>query len=243
MEVRVQKYLSDEGICSRREAEELIRRGLVSINGAVVKEMGVKIDPEKDRVELLREARGREKRSLSVAFNKPRGVVSSRIQTEGKTIYDMEPKLIQLDIVGRLDKESEGLIILSNDGVIARAVTGDDHVTEKEYEVTVQEEISERRLVRSFLEGMDLKDGKTLPARVKVVNKNTFKVILKEGRNHQIRRMCEHIRLTVIKLKRIRVGPVVLHNLKPGEYRPLSEWEVAELRGMRKSLKKKESLS
>ncbi len=234
MEVRVQKYLSDEGVCSRREAEELIRRGLVTINGVVIREMGVKVDPERDKVELIREAKGRENRSISIAVYKPRGVVSSRIKSEGKTIYDVLPKFIQLDVIGRLDKESEGLLLLSNDGVIARAVTGDDHVTEKEYEVTVQENISEAKLVRSFLEGINLVDGKTLPAKVKVINKHVFRVVLKEGRNHQIRRMCEHIRMTVIKLKRVRVGPVSLHNMKVGEHRPLSEWEVMGLRDARK---------
>lgn len=240
--MRVQKYLSEKGICSRREAEEFIRRGLVSINGRIVTEMGVKIDPEKDIVELAPSIARGEGRTTSVVIYKPRGVVSSRIRAEGKTVYDLFPQFLRLNIVGRLDKESEGLLLLSNDGVIARAVTGDEHLIEKEYEVTVQEKISPTRLIRLFAEGINLEDGKTLPAKVKVLNENVFRVILKEGRKHQIRRMCEALRLTAVRLKRLRIGSVLLGKMKEGEYRSLTKEEANDLRSVRGSVREKNNI-
>lgn len=233
MNVRVQKYLSDKGVCSRREAEELIRRGLVSVNGKILKEMGVKVDPEKDKVEIISSQTDKKEQKISVIINKPRGIVSSNIPSEGRTIYELFPQFSKLNIVGRLDKESEGLLLLSNDGVVARAVTGEEHKIEKEYEVAVQEEINPSRIIRLFKEGIELEDGKTLPAKVKVLGKNNFRIILREGRNHQIRRMCEHIRLTTIKLKRLRIGNITLGKLKSGEWRRLEEKEVNELKGAR----------
>ena len=230
MNIRVQKYLSDKGVCSRREAEELIRRGLVSVHGKILKEMGVKVDPEKDKVEIISSRGDKTETKTSVIIYKPRGIVSSRIPSEGRTIYELFPQFSKLNIIGRLDKESEGLLLLSNDGVVARAVTGEEHKVEKEYEVKVQEEINPSRITRSFKEGIELEDGKTLPAKVKILGGNTFRVILKEGRNHQIRRMCEHIRLTAVKLKRVRIGNISLGKLKPGEWRRLEENEVKKLK-------------
>jgi len=233
MEVRVQKYLSDKGVCSRREAEELIRRGLVSVNGKILKKMGVKVNPEKDKVEVISSHKGKKERKESVIIYKPRGIVSSRIPSEGKTIYELFPQFKKLNIVGRLDKESEGLLLLSNDGVVARAVTGKEHNVEKEYEVKVQEKINSSRLTRLFGEGVELEDGKTLPAKVKVLSENSFLVSIREGRNHQIRRMCEHIRLTAIKLKRLRIGNISLGKLSPGEWRQLEEKEIEKLKNIR----------
>jgi pseudouridine synthase len=233
MEVRVQKYLSDKGVCSRREAEELIRRGLVSVNGKILREMGVKVNPEKDKVEVISSRKDKVERKESVIIYKPRGIVSSRIPSEGKTIYELFPQFMKLNIIGRLDKESEGLLLLSNDGVVARAVTGKEHNIEKEYEVRVQEKINPSRVFRAFSEGVELEDGKTLPAKVKILSENSFRIILKEGRNHQIRRMCEHIRLTAVKLKRLRIGNISLGKLKVGEWRQLEEKEINRLKSAR----------
>ena len=239
--MRIQKYLSSKGVCSRREAEDFILRGLVTVNGKIVREMGVKIDPETDRVEL--NSAGIKDKKESVAIYKPKGIVSSRISSEGKTIYDLFPQFFKLNIAGRLDKESEGLLLLSNDGVVARAVTGDGHITEKEYEVVVREKINVSQITRLFERGAELssgrrsakggKDEKTLPAKVKVLNNHVFRVILKEGEKHQIRRMCEYIRLTVVKLKRIRIGDILLGNLGAGDYRFLGDQEVKKFREVR----------
>lgn len=229
MKLRIQKYLSEQGICSRREAEDLIRKGHISVNGKVIREMGVQIDPEVDKVKVMKGGAREFEEKTTVALYKPRGVVSSRIPSEGKTIFDMYPQFLKLNIVGRLDKESEGLILLSNDGIITKAVTGSDHITEKEYEVTVREDVP-TRLKRLFESGIKLEDGLTLPAKVKIISPHMFRIVIHEGRKHQIRRMCEFMRLTVTKLKRVRIDKITLGKLNIGEHRTLSREEVLGLK-------------
>jgi 23S rRNA pseudouridine2605 synthase len=196
--MRIQKYLSQAGICSRREAEDLIRRGLVSVNGSVVREMGVQIDPTTDRVEVIGKAKQELASKTTIVLYKPRDITSSRMKNEGKTVYDLFPQFQKLDIVGRLDRASEGLLMLSNDGAVARAVTGDHHGTEKEYTVSVREETNAGRL-KSLEQGVELEDGLTLPCSTQLLDKHTFRIILREGRKHQIRRMCEYLHLTVVQ--------------------------------------------
>ncbi len=227
--MRIQKYLSLEGIASRREAEKLIKDGLVSLNGKVVTMMGVQIDPSKDKVTVRGDI---SQKKTTIIIYKPRGVVSSRIKREGKTIYDILPQFEDLDIIGRLDKESEGLLMLSDDGVIAKAVTGDAHKTEKEYIVSVQGEIIPAKL-RKLEKGVVLEDGPTLPCSITNISKRTFNIVIHEGRKHQIRRMCERINLTVTGLKRIRIGPIVLGQLVSGEFRKLSVQETTSLKSPR----------
>lgn len=224
--MRIQKYLSQQGICSRREAEEFIRRGLIMLNGTVVREMGVMVDPEKDVVELRAEKASPKE---SIIISKPRGIVSSRNSTEGKTIFDVFPQYTDLHIVGRLDKESEGLLLLTNDGVIARRVTGKEHVVEKEYEVTVQENIAPNK-IEPLTKSITLQDGPTLPAKVRFIDQHTFRITLREGRKHQIRRMCDHLRLSVTRLVRLRIGNLTLKGLSPGAARPLTKEEAQTLR-------------
>jgi 23S rRNA pseudouridine2605 synthase len=227
--MRIQKYLSEQGIASRRKAEELIRRGLVSVNGKVVREMGVQIDPAKDKVGVLPYGEAELGSKSAIMVNKPRGVVSSRIRKEGKTIYDLLPQFSKLDIIGRLDKASDGLLLLSNDGVLARVVTGDHHGVEKEYEVTVREATNAGRL-KSLEQGVGLEDGPTLPCRTEFIGPTKFRIILREGRKHQIRRMCEYLHLTVVSLKRLRIGPLLLGSLKHGEFRELTRDEILALK-------------
>lgn len=227
--MRIQKYLSLEGIASRREAEKLIKDGLVSLNGKVVTMMGVQIDPSKDKVTVRGDI---SQKKTTIIIYKPRGVVSSRIKREGKTIYDILPQFEDLDIIGRLDKESEGLLMLSDDGVIAKAVTGDAHKTEKEYIVSVQDNIIPVKL-RKLEKGVVLEDGPTLPCTITNISKRTFNIVIHEGRKHQIRRMCERINLTVTGLKRIRIGPIVLGQLVSGEFRKLSVQETTSLKSPR----------
>ena len=227
--LRIQKYLADQGICSRREAEELIKRGLVSVNGTVIRIMGVQIDPAVDVVKVHQKAQKEIQNKTTVVVYKPRGIASSREQSEGTTIYDLLPQFEDLDIVGRLDKASEGLLMLSNDGVIARAVTGAHHGTEKEYVVRVREEINAGR-IKSLHPGIMLRDGPTLPVETSFIDKHSFSIVLHEGRKHQIRRMCEFLRLTVVDLKRIRIGSVSLARMKPGDFRILTEAEVSKLK-------------
>lgn len=229
--MRIQKYLSEQGICSRREAEEYISRGFVTVNGTVIREMGVQIDPATDTVELLHNTPtgNSTDKKTTVILNKPRGIVCSRNSDEGKTVFDLFPQFESLNIVGRLDKESDGLLLISDDGVIARKVTGDKHETEKEYEVRVQEHLTAQKIA-PFEQGVVLEDGPTLPAQAWVIDNHTFRIILREGRKHQIRRMCESVHLTVTNLTRVRIGSITLGDLKQGAFRKLSSEEAQTLR-------------
>jgi pseudouridine synthase len=227
--MRIQKYLSEQGICSRREAEDLIKRGLVALNGVVVREMGVHIDPTKDTITILPYGQREISQKKTIALYKPRGIASSRIKSEGQNVYDLFPQFENLDIIGRLDKASEGLLLLSDDGVLAKAVTGEAHAIEKEYEVTIREETNAGRL-KKLEPGIVLEDGPTLPCQTKLIGPHRFRIIIREGRKHQIRRMCEFLHLTVVQLRRLRIGPLTIGDLKPGAFRPLTETQIAALK-------------
>jgi len=216
--MRIQKYLSQKGVMSRREAEEYIRQGKILLNGNVVKEMGVQIDPEKDKIEVLRGPNDEKK--ITVAIYKPRGIVCSRNPAEGKSVFDIFPQYSHLNFVGRLDKESEGLLLLSNDGVVTAKITSEDHLVEKEYEVTTREPVMPNHL-RRMEEGIMLDGKKTLPAKAERLSRNSFSLILREGRNHQIRRMADAVHLTIERLVRTRIGDITLSGLTPGKSRAI----------------------
>lgn len=225
--MRIQKYLSGRGILSRRETERYILAGKIMVNGAIVKDLGRQIDPEKDKVAIQGGESGTKKKE-TIVINKPRGIVSSRIQREGKTLYELFPEFKHLHLAGRLDKESEGLCILTSDGVLARLLTGKEHHVEKEYEVTVQERVMPLALSR-MAQGIRLSEGVTLPARTYRIGQRGFGIVLREGRNHQIRRMADAVGLTVVKLRRIRIGPIELKHLNSGGSRKITEHERVSL--------------
>ena len=227
--MRIQKYFSERNILSRRETEDFILKGFITVNGKVVKELGTQIDPEKDVVEIIADAKPTLGKKITIAFNKPRGYVSSKIKEEGPTIFDLLPQFTYLNTVGRLDKESEGLILLSNDGVVTALITSENHLIEKEYEVTVHESVPEGKL-RKMAAGVRLSDGMTLPARTKQISPHTFRIILKEGRKHQIRRMCDALHLTIQRLVRLRIGPITLKDISSGGFRPLTEEEIKKIK-------------
>lgn len=230
--MRIQKYLSQQKIMSRREAENYIRKGLIVCNGKVVKDLGRQIDPQKDKIEILAAAKSEISKKITVAVNKPQGIVCSRNSAEGKTIFEFFPEFDKLNCVGRLDKESEGLILLSNDGVITSAITGSEHKIDKEYEVFVREDVNKYKM--NILEKGVLIDGKmTLPAKTKIIGNHAFKIILKEGRKHQIRRMADAVHLTILKLKRVRIGNILLNDIKSGNYKALSTQEVNKLKNIK----------
>ncbi len=226
--MRIQKYLSQQGILSRREAERYMTKGLVTVNGKVVTELGTKIDPNKDIVKVT-ESKTTPKETH--AIYKPRGVVCSNNESEGKTLAQAFPNLSHLNSVGRLDKESEGLLLLSNDGIVTKAITGDDHKIEKEYIVTVREDVLPG-MIEQIAKGISLSDGMTLPAVGKKIDQHTLSITLKEGRKHQVRRMCDALKMTVLSLKRIRIGSIHLKPLTDGGSRKLTTEEVLELKSV-----------
>jgi 23S rRNA pseudouridine2604 synthase len=240
---RVNRWLAQSGVCSRREAEALISQGLVSIDGQRVDDPGRKIAAGQILV-LTDSAQGRLQASLTVVVHKPVGVVSS--QPEGQQVPAVrlltkdalwgESAVIpgfqhKLAPVGRLDMDSHGLLLLSEDGVVAKAVIGPASELEKEYLVRVAGVVTERKLGQ-LRHGLRL-DGRQLkPAKVKPVGEQQLRFILKEGRNRQIRRMCELVELEVVDLFRTRIGPLRLGELPEGRWRPLgAEERTALLKG------------
>jgi 23S rRNA pseudouridine2604 synthase len=237
---RVNRWLAQNGVCSRREAEGLIAQGLVSIDGERVDDAGRKIAPGQTLV-LADTAEAALKATLSVVIHKPVGVVSS--QPEGEQIPAVRLLTRQalwgdsatipgrgnrLAPVGRLDMDSRGLLILSEDGVVAKAVIGPASNLEKEYRVRVRGEITARKL-GLLRHGLEL-DGRPLrPARVDVIEGQLLCFVLKEGRNRQIRRMCDLVGLRVTDLMRVRIGALTLGDLPEGRWRPLTAVERESL--------------
>jgi len=236
---RINKWLGQSGVCSRREAEGLIERGLVSIDGEVVKDAGRKIQPGQTLV--LSDGEGAA--PLSVVLHKPMGVVSAqpeqgqipavRLLTkadligDSPTIPDRDTRLAPL---GRLDMDSRGLLILSDDGVLAKAIIGPESDLEKEYLVRVTGKITPEKIAR-LCHGLSM-DGRQLkPAKVSVVEGQQLRFILKEGRNRQIRRMCELVGMHVMDLVRVRIGSLNLGDLPEGKWRVLGADERAALIG------------
>lgn len=244
LNMRIQKYLSEQKILSRRETEEYIKKGLIACNGEIVRDLGRQIDPAKDKITILQSPEQKSASKTTVVVHKPRGIVSSKIKNEGKTIFELLPQFAHLNTVGRLDKESEGLLLLSNDGTITSAVTSDKHIIEKEYEVTVREKIENWKIKR-MERGMKLEDSDafgrssdpkrlrsvtTLPAKAELLSPHTFRIILKEGRKHQIRRMAANVQLTITSLIRTRIGTIKIAGLKVGSARPLTPKEITSLK-------------
>lgn len=217
--VRLQKYLADCGVASRRKAEELILQGKVEVNGARVTRLGSRVEPERDRVTCNGKRVTRSKEYIYLKIYKPNGYVSSCVRQKGeKTVLDLVPDIkARLYPVGRLDKDSEGLMLLTNDGEFANQMMHPRYEHEKEYHVNVKCQISNDKLM--ILEsGIILEGKKTLPAKVKRIGDKEFKIVLKEGKKRQIRRMVDAMGNRVVKLKRLRMGKIVLGDLKPGEF-------------------------
>jgi 23S rRNA pseudouridine2604 synthase len=227
---RVNKWLASEGVCSRREAEELIGNGLVRIDGERVDDPGRKILP--GQTIDVGEASATPK--ISVVINKPVGFVSAqpegdqapaaRLLTRANLIgrADVMPtSRTSLAPLGRLDQDSRGLLVLSEDGVLAKALIGEQSKLDKEYLVAVRGQIDGRKLAL-LRHGLQL-DGRQLkPAKIDVVEPQRLRFVLLEGRNRQIRRMCELVELEVVDLLRVRIGPLQLRDLPEGKWRPLS---------------------
>ncbi len=229
--IRLNKYLASQGIASRREADELISEGLVSVNGKLVTEMGVKIDPDIDKVEVNNEAVKERKNLVYIALNKPLGYVCSmtRTKVEKDIVTDLIDVPERVYPVGRLDKDTTGLLILTNDGTLTFELTHPSSESEKEYEVTTEGDIT-YGAISKLKKGVKILGEKTLPAEVEKIGPNKIRIILREGKNRQIRRMCQKVGYPVKTLKRIRVKFLKLGDLKIGEWRHLTEAEVKSLK-------------
>jgi len=228
--MRLQKYLSTAGVCSRRKGESYITSGRVKVNGRVVTELGAKIDPLKDSVLFDNKPVTAEKRLVYIALNKPAGYVSSCSQKKEKIILELLTGVPErIYPVGRLDKESTGLILLTNDGSLHQAVSHPSFDHEKEYDVTLASPISDKDLEKMG-SGIVLDGQKTRPAMVRRISKRRFRIILKEGKNRQIRRMAEKVGNRVDRLKRLRISNIRIGNLDEGNWRYLRPEEIDRLK-------------
>ena len=224
--MRINKYISESGLCSRREADAWIEAGRVSVNGEIAV-LGTKVAPGDEVRVDGRPLRSRPQR-VYIALNKPIGIECTTNTSVAGNIVDFVGYPERLFPVGRLDKDSEGLILLTNDGDIVNTILRSQNEHEKEYVVAV-----DRPLTGDFLAGMargvPILGTVTKPCRVRQVGRNTFHIILTQGLNRQIRRMCEHYDYTVRRLQRIRIMHIELGSLAVGRWRPLNAKEVAGL--------------
>lgn len=227
--------MAEQGVASRRKSEDLIRAGKVKVNGHVA-EIGMKINPRKDLVTVGRQklTNVKNRKMVYVMLNKPRGYVTTVSDELGrKTVMDLLPDFgCRIYPVGRLDKDSEGLLLLTNDGSFTNCMTHPSHEYAKVYRVTVRPAVNDDILF-NLRNGIEIDGRMTAPCEVTVLteeeNRVVLEFILHEGRNRQIRKMCESQGLEVARLKRISIGPVKLGMLKQGDYRELSEQDVKKL--------------
>lgn len=243
--IRISKLLADRGICSRREADRFIEQGLVLVDGAVVSELGSRAYPNQ-KIELAPQAKREQSLRLTVILNKPVGIIS---HDDDERQYQPAVSLITMDNLwrdpsvakgneripsrlstrgfapaGRLDIDSTGLLVLTQDGRIARLLIGEDSPIEKEYLVRVKGKLSTEGL-KLLNHGLALDGAKLKPAKVSWQNEDQLRFVLREGKKRQIRRMCELVGLQVLGLKRIRIGSVSLGKLPVGKWRALGPWE------------------
>ena len=221
--MRLNKYIAYLNIASRREADKLIKDGKVKVNGEII------INPAIQGVEndkIICDIENYKNEKIYIKLNKPVGYVVSNNKKEGKPIYKLlDEKLKKLYPVGRLDKDSKGLILFTNDGIFSRKIIGEESECEKEYYVKLEGNISDGAL-KKLVFGISLDGKKLKPAIVKRVSKNSFNIILKEGRNRQIRRMCEKVGFEVILLKRLRISNIYLNDLQEGKFEYLTKDEI-----------------
>jgi 23S rRNA pseudouridine2605 synthase len=231
--IRIQKYLSQAGVTSRRSAEEMILRGRVRVNGEVVRTLGTRVRPGRDRVEVdgvpVESARTR-----WILFHKPPGILTTRTDPGGRsTVYDLLPKEARgLRYVGRLDRDTEGLLLLTNEGDALHRLTHPSGEVEREYEASVKG-VPNAGVLRRMEEGVELEDGFARAHKVRLLRKTregaVLSLVLLEGRKREVRRLLEAVQCPVLRLKRVRFGPVRLGALAAGAWRELNVDEIRAL--------------
>lgn len=238
-DVRLQKMLADCGVASRRKAEEMIGNGRVKVNGITAK-IGDKVDPKKDKVAVDNKNIVSSVRNVYYMLHKPRGFITTmNDEMDRKCVAELVADISErVYPVGRLDRDSEGMLLMTNDGDFANAMTHPSMHIPKTYRVTIRPSITEDQITEMTV-GMMIDGKKTAPAQIHVLSQEAGRVVLEivlyEGRNRQIRNMCEQLGLEVARLKRVACGPVKLGMLQPGQYRRLTAEEVKKLNAAAKA--------
>lgn len=235
--MRINKFLSEAGICSRRKADELILAGKVTRNGQIIKELGIQVDPKIDKITVDGQICQLHTKTVYYALYKPKGVVSTSSDEKGReSVIDLVPPIPKVYPIGRLDMYSEGLMILTNDGELTQKLTHPSFEHDKEYEVIVNPEqwVRSQDIKEKFEKGLLIENVLMKAFDVKISTSThdsrciTIKLVLRTGYNRQIRKMCDKIGLKVLALKRIRIGKLKLVDLhlKPGEYKEIRKTDI-----------------
>lgn len=224
--MRLNKYLSDAGVCSRREADKLIEAGKITVNGDAAL-MGMQVNPEDSSLDIRIEGRpiSVETKKVILALNKPVGIECTTDRDNPDNIVDFVNYPMRVYPVGRLDKNSEGLILLTNDGSLVNKILKGSSFKEKEYVVTVDKKITDD-FIEKMSSGVEILDTVTRPCKVTKISNNTFNIVLTQGLNRQIRRMCKALGYNVQKLKRTRIMKLKMGNLQKGSYREVTAEEI-----------------
>ena len=231
--VRLNKYLANLGIASRREIATLLKQQSVTVNGKRVKESGFRIDPQKDDIRL-NGGKIEQPELIYYLLNKPKGIVSTTADEYGrKNVTSLIPTKERIYPVGRLDKDTTGLLILTNDGELTNHLTHPRFHVDKVYRLTIAGQVTNTQL-HALRSGVLLEDGITAPAEVVVLSKNELEMKIHEGRNRQIRRMCETVGINLLELQRIKFGQLTLKNLPMGKCRVLTKEEIVALKNRNK---------
>ena len=238
--IRLSKLMSQKGLSSRREADRLIEQGLVKVNGQIIHELGTKVNPS-DQVELVQEGQKIQDNKLSLVLHKPVGYVSSQPENDYKSamsllqknnrVFNTKNESLKLNLknlapTGRLDIDSKGLIIYTQDGVIAKKIIGENSLIDKEYFIQFKGVLTSQK-ASQLRHGLSLDNKALRPAKIEIINDFTVKMTLTQGRKRQIRRMFDLLNLKVTHLKRIRIGPIKLVDLKESQWRLLTKAELA----------------
>ena len=226
--MRLQKFLSAAGVCSRRKGEEYIKAGRVAVSSQLVVELGTKVDPATDFVQVDGNPVQSSQPLIYIALNKPIDYVTSCSHPGEKIVLDLVDIPRRVYPIGRLDKDSTGLLLLTNDGRLHHKLSHPSFDHEKEYDVTVTKPISDGAL-RKMAEGLPMMETQTRPARVQRISARRFRIVLQEGKNRQVRRMVRKVGNQVTGLKRVRVANIKLGGLAPGAWRHLGDQEKREL--------------
>ena len=234
-EIRLQKYLAEAGIASRRKAEELIQQGKVKVNNAIVTELGTKINPEKDKIEYEGKIITREDEKIYILLNKPIGyVTTAKDQFNRDSVLDLVKVKQRIVPVGRLDMYTSGALLLTNDGDFVYQVTHPKHEIEKTYTVTIKGMIT-KTTIEILKNGVKIEDYVTRPAKVKILkieedkNQSRLEITIHEGKNRQIRKMCEAVGHKVLALHRSKIAGIGVKELPLGKWRYLSENEINQI--------------
>ena len=225
---RLNKFIASCGICSRRKADELIQSGRIKVNGEVVKDLGVKVSLE-DKVELDGKTISKEEKKVYLMLNKPVGYVTTASDEKGrKNVLDLIYEDVRVYPIGRLDMYTEGLLLLTNDGDFANKLMHPKFEIDKRYVVTTDTKVT-RQMLETLRNGVNIGDYVTREAKVEKIDEENISITIHEGKNRQVRRMCEAVGIKVLKLKRTNYGPVSLGELPVAKYRHLTDFELYNL--------------